>query len=286
MEKHNKKYSTISLIYLKENRVLIFEISREKAMNSLNEDLFNDFKVFFTTFEDLRSEFDIRAIILMGKGKNFSAGLDLKSKTVTGFAEMQSSSEPDIGRKAYKFYNSVKDWQTTLTTMENISVPIIAAIQGYCLGGALSILTSCDYCICTKDAKFGISEMNIGLTADLGSIQRLTKTVKKFGLFKKLSYTGEVFDSHTAEKLGLIDQIYENYDQLYSNAILLASTIAEKSPIAMWGVKRAINFSRDHDVNTSLEMVATLNSALIQSEDILSSITSVLSKKKALYAKF
>ena len=286
MENQNKKYTTISLKYLVDSKVLIFELSREKALNSLNSDVFNDFKLFFSTFEDLRSEFDIRAIIIMGKGKNFSAGLDLKSSTVKGIAEMQASSYPDIGRKAYKFYNSVKDWQNTLTIMENISVPIIAAIHGYCLGGALSILTSCDFCICTKDAKFGISEMNIGLTADLGSLQRLTKTVKKFGLFKKLSYTGEVFDCYTAEQLGLVDFIYENYNEIYSNAVLLASTIAEKSPIAVWGVKRAINFSRDHDVNTGLEMVATLNSALIQSEDILSSVTSVLTKKKAKYAKF
>jgi len=286
MEIENKKYSTIELNFLQEKNVLILYLSREKVLNSLNEEVFNDFKLFFSNFEQLRSQFDIRCIILMGKGKYFSAGLDLKSSIVKGIAEMQSSSDPDIGRKAYKFYVSLKDWQTTLSLMETISVPIIAAIHGYCLGGAISILTSCDFCICTKDAKFGISEMNIGLTADLGSLQRLSKSVKKFGLFKKLSYTGEVFDSNTAEELGIVDFIYDNQETLYTKAVEIASTIAEKSPVAMWGVKRTINFSRDNNINSSLEMVATLNSALIQSQDILSSVTSVLGKTKPIFPKF
>ena len=164
-------------------------------------------------------------------------------------------------------------------------MPVIASIHGYCLGGSSSILSFFDFHISTKDSVFSIKEVDIGLTADLGFIQKVVKQTGKEGLMRKLSYTGEQFLGDRAFSYNLVDQLCENKAELEKETYKLAEEIAKKSPVVLWGIKRMFNFSRDNTTAANLDMVATLNSGLMQGMEMTESISAVLEKRTTKFPK-
>ena len=278
-------FTTIKIDLIKEKKVLHVKLNRPEQLNALNEILFSELATLFLNIEIITKQEDIRVVILSGNGKSFSSGLDLTSDIPESIISIKNDTEKDIGRKAFQLYNMLKKLQDGLTALENCNLPIISAIHGYCLGGSLSILVCTDIRIATKDAKFSIKEIDIGLTADLGVLQRIVKQTGREGLIKKYSYTGEIFNGEDAFKFGIVDEVVANKEELMKRSFELAEKIAEKSPLVIWGTKRMINFARDNSVKTSLDMVATLNSALLLTDDISGSIQSFLTKSKAMYPK-
>ena len=265
------------------NKTLVVEINRPKQLNAMNEAVFEELGLLFGSVESvLISELDLRVIVLTGCGSNFTAGLDLKSEII----EQIFSKSGDTGRNGFKIYNLIKKLQSNLSAIENNPLPVICAIQGYCLGGGTSIITCGDIRLCTKDAKFSIKEVDIGLTADIGVLQRITKQTGNEGYIKLVSLTGEIFTGEKAKELGLVQGVYESGEQLMKEAMKLADKISEKSPIVIWGIKKTLNFARDNKVETSLDMIRLLNSALIQTEDIPIAVTAVLQKQKPIFPKF
>ncbi len=268
------------------SKILHIAFNRPKHLNALNEILFTDLHTFFSQFEStILPVYDIRVIILSGNGKAFSSGLDLRSNFAMSLLEFKNENR-DIGRNGYTFYNVLKKLQEGLNLIEKCPVPVIAAVHSYCLGGALSILTCADIKICSNDAKFSIKEIDIGLTADLGALQRLVKQTGKLGMIKRYSYTGEVFNANQALNVGVVEEVVDGgHDMLIKRAFQLGEEIAAKSPLVLWGVKRTINFSRENNLETSLDMIATLNSALIQAGDIGTAIEGFMMKKKPVFPK-
>jgi len=285
LEEYLKLFTSLKITILKDKKILVISLNRPKQLNALNDILFIELGHIFKNIERILEKVDLRVIILKGEGKAFSSGLDLRSKIPQKLFEVKSNEEKDTGRKAFWLYGFIKKLQENLLYIENCPLPVIASIHGFCLGGSSSILSFCDFRISTKDAVFSIKEVDIGLTADLGFIQRTVKQTGKEGLMRKLCYTGEQFLGERALSYNLVDQICENKDDLEKETFKLAEEIAKKSPVVLWGIKRMFNFSRDNSQAASLDMVATLNSGLIQGEEMSESISAFLEKRTVKFPK-
>jgi enoyl-CoA hydratase/carnithine racemase len=284
-EKFLSSFETLKIEILEEKKILRLKLNRPKQLNALNDLMFSEFLKFFNNLPKLQQKYDFRIIILTGNGTSFCSGLDLFSGIAQNIASVNTDNERDTGRKAYHIYNLIKYLQESFNVFDDCPIPIIAGIHGYCLGGGINLLSCIDYRIATKNSKYSIKEVDIGLTADLGVLQRLVKQIGNEGLVKKLSYTGEIFGADFACKHNIINEIVENEEELEKSLLTLAEKIAEKSPLVLWGIKRMVNYSRDNTIRNSLDAIATMNSALIQSTDLVNTMQSAMTKKNVMYPK-
>ncbi len=277
-------FQTLKVNVIVKSKILVVEFNRPKSFNAMNEILFEEIRKLFENIRTISNEVDIRVIIVKGAGKHFTSGLDLKSEFAANLA-MVNTQDIDVGRKAYLIYNAIKNFQNCLNPIEKCHIPVIAAVHGYCLGGGVNLIPCCDITYCTKDALFSVKETTIGMVADIGALQRITKNNGNVTLLKKLSFTGEFFSAETAEKLGIVNEVVEDQRALEKKVFEVAEKIAERSPLVNWGIKRVINFSRENPINESLEYVATLNGAFLQSSDVDESVKAVITKSKAILPK-
>ncbi len=268
-----------------EKHILTVSFNRPRELNALNEVVFDEIGILFGNIDKILEKNDLRVIILKGEGKAFTSGLDLKSKIPELLMELKSSDKIDSARKSYNLYYFIKLMQKNLSKIEECPLPVIASIHGYCLGGGLSIASFCDFRLTEKNAVFSVKEVDIGLTADLGFIQKIIKQTGKEGLMRKLTYTGERFLGDKALNYNIVDECYENKDILEKETYKIADEMAKKSPLVLWGIKRMYNFSRENSLSASLDMVATMNSGLVQGDDMIESISAFFSKRNAKYSK-
>lgn len=277
------KYNTLNISTI--DKFLLVEMNRPKTFNSLNNELIDDLTNFFEIVNSLvlAKENDFRCILLKGSGGNFCSGLDLNDNPLFKAGE-EFSEVTDIGNKAIRVGELIDKAQKSCTNIEKCILPVICFIEGYCIGGATSIITACDIRICTKNSKFTIREVDIGIAADMGVLQRMIKQTGNDSLFRDLVYTGRFFSSEEALNIGLVSKITD--ENGYSSALKLAKEISEKSPRVLYGLKKTLNYSRDHSVDESLEYQKIMNSSLLQSEDFINCVTAFLNKKKPILPKF
>ena len=146
--------------------------------------------------------------------------------------------------------------------VDHCSKPVLAAIQGYCLGGAIDLISACDMRYCSADVQFAIKEIDIGMAADVGTLQRLPRLIGD-GMLRELAYTGRTVEAAEAREIGLVNRVFETHDTLLAGVMDIARAIAAKSPVAVRGTKEMIRYMRDHRVDDGLEYVATWNLSLI-----------------------
>ena len=156
-------------------------------------------------------------------------------------------------------------------------MPTIAAIQGACVGGAIDMAAACDMRYCSTDAFYKIAEVDIGIAADVGTLQRLP-TLMPLGAVRELAYTGRKFDSADAKQLGFVEKVFQDHDQLLEATTKLAEEIASKSPLVTSVIKKQINYARDNSVDDALDYHAIWNSALISSSDMESAMKAYMEK--------
>ena len=156
-------------------------------------------------------------------------------------------------------------------------MPTIAAIQGACVGGAIDMAAACDMRYCSTDAFYKIAEVDIGIAADVGTLQRLP-TLMPLGAVRELAYTGRKFDSAEAQQLGFVEKVFQDHDQLLEETTKLAEEIASKSPLVTSIIKKQINYARDNSVDDALDYHAIWNSALISSSDMESAMKAYMEK--------
>jgi enoyl-CoA hydratase len=204
---------------------------------------------------DLHRGNQARALVLSSTGKHFTAGmsLDVFSSGI-GIAEKTAASRANI-------VEQLEDMQVTFNRLEQLRMPVIAAIQGGCIGGGVDLISACDIRICTSDAFFCIQEINIGMTADLGTLQRLPKLIPE-GIVRELAYTGRRLSSARALSVGLVNDVLVDHDALIKSAMTMAAEIAAKPPVAVWGSKQAIQYARDHSTVDSLRQMGWLQGAI------------------------
>ncbi|KAG0004440.1 hypothetical protein BGZ65_000364 [Modicella reniformis] len=251
------------------------ELSRAKKMNAINSAMWVDIR---SVFDTLRDDPDVRAIVLSGAGRCFTSGLDMFSLNLPVV-------EDDPSRTAFKIRLFLKALQDSLSAIERCDKAVIAAIHGPCIGGGIDISTACDIRYASKDAYFSVKEVDIGLAADVGTLQRLPKVVGNISWVRELCLTARNFDANEALEFGFISKILPDHAKVLEAAIATATLIAEKSPIAVNGTKHLLNYSRDHSVQEGLDYTAAWNMVMLTTPDLPTAAAASMQKQKPTFAK-
>ncbi len=226
-------------------------------------------------FAELDADRDVRVVVLQGSGKNFSYGLDLMAMMEDLGPLIQG---PQLARGRMAFLDMVKRMQASITAVEDCRKPVIAAISGWCVGGGVDLISACDVRICAAGAKFSVREVKLGMTADVGSLQRLPAIIGQ-GHTRELAMTGRDFDAKHAEKIGLVNEVYPEQESLVAAAMEMARQIAVNPPLAVEGTKRVLNWGADHSTADGLAYVAAWNSAFLQSKDLTEAIMAFMERR-------
>ncbi len=249
-------------------------LSRPDALNTMTPAFWRELPEIVTGISD---EASARVVVLSSSGKHFSAGMDLSVFTGDGLAV---DAEP--GRRNARLRSNAKVLQWSFTALEKARVPVIAAVQGGVIGGAVDLVTACDLRYASADAFFCVQEINIGMTADVGTLQRLGKVIPE-GVARELAYTGRRMSAQRAYEVGLVQQVYADHDALVTGALETAREIASKSPLAIWGTKVAMNYARDHSVDDGLEQIATWQSGMFQPADMMEAFTAKSEQRASVF---
>ena len=218
-----------------------------------------------------------RVLVVSSTGKHFSAGMALDA--LAGDDGPVGVATP---RQRLAFHDLLRDLIDCFDVLDRARFPVIAAIQGGCIGGALDLVTACDIRVCSADAFFTLQEIQIGMMADVGVIQRLSKIVPQ-GVVREMAYTGERVGAERALAVGLVNAVRPDAQAVLAHAMALARDIAAKSPLAIAGSKLALNDARDRGVGEALERMALLQSAIIDPEDLGRAIAAWKAKAPAAF---
>ncbi|PPK84052.1 enoyl-CoA hydratase [Neolewinella xylanilytica] len=200
---------------------------------------------------------DVRAVILEGEGKHFCAGIDLS--VLQDMQARFTGSREAIRDQVREF---ITDLQDCINSIERCRKPVIAAIHGSCIGGGVDIAVACDLRYCTKDTQFSVKEVDLGIVADLGTLQRLPRIVSP-GMAAELAFTARTFDGREALRIGLVNDALGNTAQLQYRTGRVADAIVAKPPRVVAGIKRTLLHQRDHAIREGLAYVADVSSALM-----------------------
>ena len=258
------------------NSIAHIRFNRPEKRNSMNEDFW---RLFPKEVEELDDSGEIRALIVSSTGPHFSAGIDL-SMFKDDVVEHETNQE--LGRSRGYFIQQLKFLQRAASCLEDARFPVVAAVQGGCIGGGIDLITAADIRLCTKDAFFLIEEINVGLAADIGTIQRLPKIIPA-GIAREWTMMGEKISAERAKEVGLVSSLHESHEKMIDSAFEMAEKLASKTPLAMWVTKEVLNYSRDHSVKEGLDNVALWNAATLHKEDVMTTMMSKMQKKKPEY---
>ena len=274
----NKKYKCFEISV--KDHVANLVLSRPNELNTMSRDFWVELG---DVLEEINRNSDIRVVVMSSTGKHFCAGMDLNAFS-NGVDNIPDDKKPDNARVGEAVYRVAKELQEYISTLEKIRVPVIAAIQGGCVGGAVDLVTACDIRMASDDAFFCIQEINIGMAADVGTLQRLPKIIPDSKM-REMAYTGRRMYAEEAKDTGLVSDIFESQDKLLEGANKLAAEIASKSPVAIYGLKAVMNYSRDHTVNESLEYNALWSGAMLSQKDMTEAMTANMEKREASFNK-
>ena len=247
-------------------------LNQPERLNTMHPGFWRDLDLVLT---QLHSHSDVRALVISSTGKHFSAGMALDAFANPEFAPQDTSPE---GRAALSEF--LWDMQQAFTRIEQLRIPVIAAIQGGCIGGALDMVSCACIRYATQDAFFCVQEINIGMVADLGSLQRLPKLLP-MGLVKELAYTGRRWPARAAADHGFVNQLFDNPDDMLQAALVCAQEIASKPPVAIWGSKQALDYARDHSVQDGLRQMGWLQAGIWSNRHVMESVHASQQKRPA-----
>ena len=251
------KYSTLEV--KQEGHIAHVVLNRPDAMNSMIPEFWTELPAAIREIDD---EGKTRVIVISSTGKHFSAGMDLSV-----FLNMKEDFKGDPSRRAERMRRMVMLLQDSFTAIEQARMPVIGAVQGGAIGGAVDLLSACDMRYCTQDAFFTIKETQLGMTADVGTLQRLPKLIP-IGIVKELAYTGRNFGAAEAQQLGFVNQVFDDQTAMLDAVMKIAQQIAMNSPLAVSGTKTMINYAVEHTVAESLTYMATWQAGMFQMEDV------------------
>ena len=225
----------------------------------------------------LHKDAEARVLVISSSGKHFSAGMALE--TFAGAITMDDQTPQ--GRAA--MFDLLIDMQATFTKLETLRIPVIAAIQGGCIGGAVDMVTACCLRYATTDAFFCIQEINIGMVADVGTLQRLPKLIP-LAVVKELAYTGRRLNAQKALAYGLVNEVFDSPEAMLRAVMQCASEIAAKPPVAIWGTKQVVHYARDHSVDESLKQMGWLQGAIWSNKNVMEAVVALKSKRSAEFS--
>lgn len=258
------------------DKVAHLRLSRPEQLNTMNRAFWTELPA---AIRQLDAEGTARAVVLSSTGKHFTAGMDLSVFQGQGVAPITTQ---EAGRLREVVRRTVLELQDSFSALEQARMPVIAAIQGGCIGGGVDLVCAADMRYCTEDAFFCIAEINIGMTADVGTLQRLPHLIPQ-GVARELAYTGRRLPAQRALALGLVNEVFPNHDALIAGVLEVAKEIAAHSPLAVHGSKEMLNYARDHDVADSLQYMAAWQSGMFQPADMFESFTAKAQKREPVF---
>jgi len=249
-------------------------LNRPRQRNAMNPAFWREIRHVFAHINDDPA---VRVAVIASTGPHFSAGLDLMS-----FGDILAPAEGDEGRRREALRRMILSLQQCFTAIEQCRVPVLAAVQGGCIGGGVDLVTACDVRYCTADAYFVIKEIDIGMTADVGTLQRLPHLIPS-GLMRELAYTGRDLPAEEAKTAGLVNTVFADPETMLAAVQDTARQIAAKSPLAITGTKEMINFTRDHSIADGLNYIATWNAGMLISEDMIEALGAAKAKRPPVF---
>jgi len=254
-----------------QDHIATIRLNRPDKANAMNLAMWHEIR---QAFKWVDATPDARVAILEGEGKLFTSGIDLQMMMGMG-DQIQNDCE---ARTRENLRQVILDLQDTLTSLERCRKPVLAAIHGACIGGGMDLITCADMRYCSADATFSIKEIDIGMTADVGTLQRLPKLIGE-GMARELAYTARKFGADEALHMRLVNHVFESREALQKGVREIAATIAAKSPLSVRGVKEMITYARDHSVADGLNYVATWNAAMLLSNDLQEAMMANMGKR-------
>lgn len=251
-------------------------LCRPAELNTMNKAFWTE---LIDVFKAIDSDTSVRAVVVASTGKHFTAGLDL------GWAASAGANDngTDPGRAREAFRRHVKDMQETFNAVDRCRVPVIAVVQGGCIGGGVDFVTACDIRICTENAFFIIQEVNIAIVADVGTLQRLPYLLPQ-GLVRELAYTGRRFPAAEARQHGFVNAVAADHEAALGAGLAMAQAIAAKSPLVVTGIKHILDKGRDQTIEQGLDYVALWNAAMLQGEDVPNAVRAQVARQAAVFA--
>ena len=247
---------------------------RPEKRNSMIREFWEELPVLVN---DIDAGSKARVIVLSSTGPHFTSGID-----VSLFGQLAASDAPDKKTRDLQanaaFYDQVLRLQGTFSALEEARIPVLAAVQGGCIGGGLDLVTACDMRYATKDAFFSLFETNLAMTADVGTFPRLAKLIPE-GFVKEMAYTGGNISAQNAYRFGLVNEIYDTHEEMVEAVLAIAKDIAKKAPLAVHGCKKLINYSRDHTTADTLDYIAIWNAANFKVDEIMEAMAARAEKR-------
>ncbi|KAK4191605.1 putative delta-delta-dienoyl-CoA isomerase mitochondrial precursor [Podospora australis] len=257
------------------------EINRPTKLNAFKEAMWLELR---QVFEKLSVDPDVRAVVLSGAGdRAFTAGLDVQEASQNGLLAPEAG--VDGARKAAKLRRHIAEFQECISSVEKCEKPVIAVLHGISIGLAIDISCCADVRIASKETRFAVKEVDIGLAADIGTLARLPKVVGSFSWVKEVCLTARDFSAAEALQVGFVSQVHESKTAALDAGLKMASFIASKSPVAVQGTKEVLNHSRDHSVDDNLRYVGIWNAAALQTTDVPAALMSGMQKRKPTFEK-
>ena len=265
----------------RDGAVAHLQLNRPERMNTMTP-------AFFPALRDavrgLQDDAQTRALVISSTGRHFSAGMALEvfgaSSEGSALQQMLDTRSP---RARLSFQESLRRLIDCFSALDEARFPVICAVQGGCIGGALDLATACDMRVCSADAFFTVQEIHIGMMADLGVLQRLAKIVPQ-GVARQMAYTGERVDAKRALETGLVNAVLADHGAVLEHALALARQIAAKSPLAVAGSKMALNLARDHGTASALQQMTLLQSAIFDTTEMAEAIAAWKDKREGEFA--
>jgi enoyl-CoA hydratase len=248
-------------------------LDRPDKLNAMNRQFWDDFPVIMS---ELAEDESVRAVVIAGKGPAFSVGIDLEM-----FGELDLIGGGAVTSPAAqntRLYRVIKRMQDTMTAAERCPKPVIAAIHGYCLGGAVDLVTACDIRLAAADAVFSVRETKLGMVADVGTVQRLPRVIGR-GAANELLYTGRDIDADRALAIGLVNDVVPTPEALHEAAADLAREIAANSPLVTQGLKRVMAAGEGRSIDEALDYMAVWNAAFIRSSDFAEGVAAQMQRR-------
>ena len=259
-----------------ENHIAHIQLSRPESLNSMVPAFWRELPAVVRKIDE---KSQARVIVISSQGKHFSAGMDLSV-----FTNMAKDFQGEPARRAERSRRWILELQDSFNALEEIRIPVLVAIQGGAIGGAVDMICAADSRYCTQDAFFTIKETELGMTADVGTLQRLPHLIPQ-GLVRELAYTGRNMLSSEAKECGFVNQIFADQKSMLEAVMKIATKIAMHSPMAVTGCKEMINYTRDHNVSDSLNYMATWQSGMLQMPDVNEAMTAGKEKRLPVYSE-
>ncbi|HWA92763.1 MAG TPA: crotonase/enoyl-CoA hydratase family protein [Rhizomicrobium sp.] len=262
-----------------EDKVAHLQLKRGDELNTMVPEFWKELPEIV---RDLDANAKARVIVVSSTGRHFTAGMDLSvfAKSTTIGTERAAQ---ERGRRAAILRQSVLDIQETFNVIDRARLPVLAAIQGGCVGGGVDFASACDCRYATEDAFFVVQEINIGMTADVGTFPRLCHLLPQ-GVLRELAYSGRRLPARKAHALGLVNELFPTQEAMLTHVMAVARDIAAKSPLAVHGSKVMINYARDHSIADGLDYIATWQAGMYNPEtDMKEALTARHEKRDAAF---